>query len=153
SDGKVVFTAPDASPIHCLNVKDGLLIWKAAKEQGDLYLAGVLGDKVLIVGMESCRALRLRDGQQAWSLATGVLSAYGVAGDDHYSLPLASAAGTKQPEVCVIDVAKGRIAAHARSPKTPTGKPEVPGNLLFFEDRLLSQTATRMVAYPLLAGK
>src|SRR5262249_26476081 len=69
ADGKVVFTARDAPPIHCLDAKDGSLAWKADQKEGDQYLVGVYGDKVLIVGNEKCRALKLADGREAWSLA------------------------------------------------------------------------------------
>jgi outer membrane protein assembly factor BamB len=153
SDGKVVFAAPDALAVYCLNVKDGTLIWKAAKRAGELYLTGVFGEKVLIVGNEKCRALRLADGQEAWSVATGLPSGRGIASANVYYLPLKSAAGTRTPEVCAIDMAKGQITAHVPASKGADGKYDVPGNLLFFEDRLLSQTPTLMVAYPLLTAR
>src|SRR5262249_53948695 len=40
-DGKVVFTAPDASKIHCINLKDGSAVWSQQRKADDLYLAGV----------------------------------------------------------------------------------------------------------------
>jgi hypothetical protein len=150
---KVVLTAPDAPPIHCLNVKDGSLVWKTDKKSSDQYLAGAYGDKVLIVGKETCRALNLGNGQEAWSLTTGLPSGRGVADGKLYFLPLQSAAATGQPEVCVIDIGKGQVVAHARSDKVRDSKIEVPGNLLFFDDKLLSQSPARIVAYPLLAPK
>jgi hypothetical protein len=153
-DGKVVFAAPDAAEIHCLEAKQGTLSWKVDKKEGDLYLAGVFSGKVLIVGREKCRALNLADGKEVWSLVTGLPSGRGVAADNRYYLPLKSAAGSDAPEVVAIDIAKGRIFAHTRQPAI--GPPEskgIPGNLLFFEGRLLSQTATNVVAYPQLAVK
>ena len=48
-DGKVVFTAPDANSVHCINLRDGTPVWKKRQSENDLYLAGVFGGKVLIV--------------------------------------------------------------------------------------------------------
>jgi outer membrane protein assembly factor BamB/tetratricopeptide (TPR) repeat protein len=153
-NGKVVFTAPDSSYLHCLAVKDGSPLWKVDHKPGDLYLGGVYGDKALIVGQEKCRALNLADGQEAWSLVTGMPSGRGIAADGRYYLPLKSAADTRGPEVCVIDIAKGKIVAHARPSKMEPGKEDpAPGNLLFFEGKLLSQTPTRLVAYPELSAQ
>jgi tetratricopeptide (TPR) repeat protein len=151
--GKVVFTPPDAPTIHCLNLKDGSLVWKATKKSGDVYLAGVYDDNVLIVGKDSCRALGLADGKEVWSLATGLPSGRGIAGDTLYYLPLKSAATTREPEVCVIDITKGKVITHVQARKNIDGKTDVPGNLLFFEGRLLSLTPTRILAYPVVATK
>lgn len=145
ADGKVVFTAPDAKPIYCVNLKNGTPLWKAEQQPGDLYLAGVYGDNVLIVGNTSCRALKLADGTEAWSADTGLPSGRGIAADNRYYLPLKSASKSKEPEIAVLDIDSGKIVEHVKSPKK-----EVPGNLLFFEDKLLSQTATQIAAYPLL---
>jgi tetratricopeptide (TPR) repeat protein len=154
SSGKVIFTAPDSAALHCLNVKDGKLLWKVNHRQGDLYLGGVLEDKVLIVGKEKCRAHNLGDGLEAWSLVTGMPSGRGIAADGRYYLPLKSAADTRAPEVSVIDVAKGKLVARARPSKTEVGRSDVaPGNLLFFDGKLLSQTPTRVVAYPELSAQ
>src|SRR5262249_19639594 len=47
----------------------------------------------------------------------------------------------------------GQISAHVRARKGLDGKYDVPGNLLFFEDRLVSQSGTHVTAYPLLASR
>jgi outer membrane protein assembly factor BamB/tetratricopeptide (TPR) repeat protein len=148
ADGNVVFTAPDAAAIHCLGLRDGALRWKADPRDGDLYLAGVYGDKVVIVGKDRCRALGLKDGKQTWSVDSGLPSGRGIADGDLYYLPLKAAAKTKEPEVCVISIAKGEIVGHARS-RTK----EVPGNLLFADGMVISQTAQAIVAYPQLNAK
>jgi outer membrane protein assembly factor BamB len=151
-DGKVIFTAPDSTFLHCLVVKDGSLLWKADQKTGDLYLGGVYGGKVLVVGKERCRALNLTDGKEAWSLETGMPSGRGIVADNNYYLPLKSATESRKPEVCIIDVANGKIVGHTRQSKIEAEKDIVPGNLLFFADRLLSQSATHMIAYPELAA-
>jgi outer membrane protein assembly factor BamB/tetratricopeptide (TPR) repeat protein len=146
ADGKVVFTAPDASAIHCINLRDGSEVWSATQGDTDLFLAGVFGDKVVIVGKYSVRALRLADGAPLWSsLQTASLpSGQGVASNDLYYLPLSTG------EIVAIDLDKWVIKAHNRSsdPKSP-----VPGNLVFYEGVVLSQTPTAVIAYPQLAAK
>ena len=124
------------------------------KIESDQYFAGVYAGKVLLVGKERCRALDLKDGSQVWTLETGTPSGRGVASDNIYYLPVEKSAQLPhEPEVCAIDVAKGRIVAHTKSRKPLEGKQEVPGNLLFYEGRMLSQTPTRIVAYPQLEIK
>lgn len=153
-DGKVVFTAPDGTTIDCLNLKDSSRLWRHNRANGDLYLAGVYAGRVLIVGKDRCRALDLKDGSQVWSLETGQPAGRGVASDNVYYLPLkAAAAAPHGPEVCAIDVAKGEVVAHTKSRRGPDGKQEVPGNLLFYEGDVLSQSALEIVAYPQLTVK
>jgi outer membrane protein assembly factor BamB/tetratricopeptide (TPR) repeat protein len=149
-DGKVVFTAPDArSSLHCINLRDGTRAWAQKPNPDDLYFAGIYSGKVLIVGKKKCRALNLSTGETMWELDTGSPSGQGVASGKLYFLPLREAAGTnKDPEICAIDVDKGAIVAHTRSRKK-----EIPGNLLFYEGDVLSQSHTEVVAYPQLKVK
>lgn len=146
-DGKVVFTAPDGASVHCLNLRTGTRAWKAPRTD-DLYMAGVFSGKVLLVGKSSCRALNLPDGKQLWAKETGLPSGQGVASDNVYFLPLKSAYLSKEPEVCSIDINKGEVVAHTKSRKK-----EVPGNLLFYEGDVLSQTVSQVTAYPQLKVK
>jgi outer membrane protein assembly factor BamB len=144
-DGKVVFTAPDAHSVHCINLRDGKPVWKARQEDGDLYLGGVIAGKVLIVGKNGVRLRSLADGSQTHFIPTGdVPSGQGVASNDVYYLPL------RKGEVCAIDVKRGVVKAHNRA---SAANPASPGNLVFYEGAVLSQTATDVVAYPQLTAK
>jgi RNA polymerase sigma factor (sigma-70 family) len=140
-DGKVIVTAPDGEEVVCLRLGDGKLRWRA-KRAGDLYVAGVFGNDVLLVGEKSCRALSLVDGSVRWKIDTGRPTGLGVAGDGVYYLPLANFGKSREPEVCVLDVGKGAVKAHLK-----TGKKEALGNLLLHDGRLLSQTATDLSAF------
>ncbi|HEV3205231.1 MAG TPA: PQQ-binding-like beta-propeller repeat protein, partial [Gemmataceae bacterium] len=140
-EGKVVFTAPDSTSVQCLNLRNGDLLWKESRGD-DLYLAGVYNGKVLLVGRSTCRALNLADGRPLWKVETGMPSGQGVASGNIYFLPLKTGAQSKEPEVCSIDLDKGLILAHTKSRKK-----EVPGNLLFYEGDVISQTATNITAY------
>jgi len=143
-DGKVVFTAPDAQSLHCINLRDGKPIWKVPQQDHDLFLAGVFQGKVLVIGKHSCRALSLSDGTTLWSeLLDDLPSGQGVASQNVYYLPL------RRGEICAIDVARGRTA-HNRTGKS--GGP-APGNLVFYDGAVLSQTPREVVAYAQLSAK
>jgi outer membrane protein assembly factor BamB len=145
--GRVVFTAPDGPSVHCLSLRDGSLLWKAPRAEGDLYVAGVSHGKVLLVGRQTCRALDLADGKPLWQTAAGLPSGLGVLGDGVYYLPLKATAGDKQPALCTIDLKSGRVQTQGLPAK------ETPGNLLFYQDLVLSQTATALTAYPPRQGE
>jgi hypothetical protein len=151
-DDKLVFTPPDHPSLHCLSLRDGSPLWTHEKKDDDLYLAGVYGEKVLIVGKRTVRALNLATGASLWTLETGSPSGQGIASNNVYYLPLKTSMQAKQPEICAIDLTSGHIVSHIRSrPKgRDTSDLEVPGNLLFFEGDLISQTPWEVVAYPQL---
>jgi outer membrane protein assembly factor BamB len=138
SDGRLVFAAPEADAIDCVDLDTGTRVWEA-KRTDDLYLAGVYDGQVLMVGKTGCRALALKDGKQLWALEVGAPSGRGIATSDTYYLPL------QKGEICAIDLARGKVKAHIKS---PTG--EALGNLIFHDGHLLSQTATSIAAYPQL---
>jgi outer membrane protein assembly factor BamB len=149
-DGKVVFTAPDSPCLECLRLADGARVWTGSLQQGDLYFAGVYAGKALVVGTKKCRALNLNDGKVAWDLDTGVPSGQGVASGKVYYLPLREGFSSRGPEIAAIDVEKGTIVAHTQSRPNGRGDREVPGNLLFFEGDVVSQSAKEVAAYPQL---
>ncbi|HYV37682.1 MAG TPA: hypothetical protein VE988_18480, partial [Gemmataceae bacterium] len=145
-DGKVVFTAPDASAICCVNLRDGTELWAAPQHETDVYMAGVFLDKVIIVGKNSIRALKLSDGTPVgYPLQTGDMpSGQGVASNNVYYLPL------RKGEICAIDIERWMVKAHNRTNKAGA---QSPGNLVFYEGLVISQTPTHIVAYPQLAAK
>ena len=142
ADGKVVFTAPDALSVHCVNLRDGTPVWKRRQNDNDLYMAGVYAGKVLVVGKNAIRALSLEDGRQLWFLPTGDMpSGQGVAAKNIYYLPL------KKGEILAVDIEKGTVKAHNRAANQQATSP---GNLVFYDGAVLSQTPREVVAYPQL---
>jgi outer membrane protein assembly factor BamB/tetratricopeptide (TPR) repeat protein len=150
ASGRVVYTAPDASSVHCLNLRDGARVWKVPCSDNDLYLGGVFNGKVLIVGKGYVRAVALADGSDLFRLETGIPSGIGIASKDVYYLPLSESAKTREPEICLIDLDRGRILAHTRSRKKPGKEQEVPGSLLFYEGDVISQGLKEITVYPQL---
>lgn len=149
---KVVFASPDSPTIHCLNMRDGRQVWKQPRANDDLYFAGIFNNKVLIVGKNYVRALDLmNEGKEVWrQSASGVPAGQGVACDNVYYLPVRATADTKEPGVVALNLAKGlEIVATTKAVKKD-GRVETPGNLIFYEGHLLSQSLTAVTCYPLL---
>ena len=132
-DGHVLITPQDSNRLYCLNLIDGELQWKSQREN-DLYVACVDREKVVLVGRDAVRALRLDDGEPAWEGRTVSLpegstpSGRGFLSGDQYFLPLSSA------EVAAIDLAAGRIDNISKS-RDGT----VPGNLVCHKGIIVSQ--------------
>jgi outer membrane protein assembly factor BamB len=155
--GKVVFTAHDAGQLHCLNLRDGRLLWTVKREDDDLYLAGVYGSRVVIVGRNYIRAVNFDEGPRdtwgkaAWKLSTGGLpSGQGVASDDVYYLPLQKTGDGSQagPGILAVNLTTGKKISVAAKRNQ-----ELPGNLIFADGDIISQTATSIAAYPQLRVK
>lgn len=147
-NGKIVFTAPDNNSVQCLSLKDGEVLWSVNRGPKDLFMAGVFNGKVLIVGKESVRALDLNDnGKVLWEKQIGMPSGQGVASNDKYYLPLKQGANSAEPEIVAINLNNGDMHA------TKSRKKEVPGNLLFYEGDVFSQSIFQVSAYPQLQWK
>lgn len=161
SNGKVVFTAPDARSLHCINLRDGSPVWALPKRDDDLYLGNVYNGKVLIVGKKHVRALSLANGETLWTLETGMPSGQGIGSDNVYYLPLRESAQDKGPQIVGIDMDRGKIVSRSKSqPSAPDADDaDVPGNLLFAQGKVISVTAYggkeegEIIAYPQLRVK
>jgi hypothetical protein len=144
----VLFTAPDGVALECLELASGQPRWREPRRAGDLYFAGAFDGLALVVNRDHCRALKLADGSLAWKLdKTGVPSGQGVAAAGVYYLPLSAGAESKEPAVLAIDIAKGTVV---RRLTKKVGKADVPGNLIFANGQVISQTVDSVSSYPLL---
>ncbi len=135
ADGKVLLTPSDSEHLICLDLITGREAWKPLRRADALadmlYVATVQDGKIVLVGRNRITAINLADGRPAWNTAielnTGEMpSGRGFAGDGYYYLP------TTHAQLLKIDLAKGRIAQRATSPR-------VLGNLVAFKDQLVSQ--------------
>ncbi len=132
-DGRVLFTPQDSNWLYCLNLMDGALRWKSPRGN-NLYVACADGDKVVLVGINEVRALRLDDGRPAWdgravSLPKGSTpSGRGFLSGNRYFLPLSNA------EVAAVNLAKGEIDGVSKSHGGT-----VPGNLVCHKGIIVSQ--------------
>jgi outer membrane protein assembly factor BamB/tetratricopeptide (TPR) repeat protein len=139
ADGRVVFTSAEHDAIECVRLRDGVPLWKAGRGEGDIYVAGVLSGKVLVVGRSACRALDLSDGRTVWERPTPLPSGQGIASAGTYYLPL------QDGGVLAIDVAEPR---RSHKVERPAGSRGVQGNLVFHRGLLWVQGIDQLAAYP-----
>jgi outer membrane protein assembly factor BamB len=154
-DGKVIFTAADGDAIHCLDLFTGDSLWRADRQKtNDLYVGGLFGGKVVIVGKEKCRALSLADGtKQVWEVGIeGVPCGQGVicGPGPYYYLPVVSGGigQDKKGEVCKLNLDTGKIEG-----RSPAPGQERPGNLLFHDGNVISQNESAVTCYPQIDAK
>ena len=132
ADGCVILTPIESDQLFCLSLLDGKLLWKMDRGE-NVYVAGIQGGNVLLVGRKQVQAFKLADGKPAWSgpvlLPQGSMpSGRGFLSGDRLYLPLSSA------EVASIDVGAGTIVARAKSRKGI-----IPGNLICYKGSVISQ--------------
>lgn len=145
--GRVLLTPPDADELHCLDLRDGRLLWSAPRRDG-LYVGGVAEGRVLLVGRGGLWALNLDDGTPAWTpqrlvLPAGALpSGRGLLSQGRYLLPLSTG------EVAAVDLKKGRLMSRSRSPEHI-----VPGNLIAYRDAVLAQGVDGLWRFDSLATR
>lgn len=163
---RVIVTAHDSETIQCVDLRTGDVQWSDARQKDDLYVGGVMNDKVIVVGKESVRAYTLAAGPDkqpvlAWSnLRIGTPTGHGVASKEGlYYVPVVGNPDKKnstQPAIWVIDVASGLVKSKTelRRKGAVGDDPRMAlGNLMFHEGQLFSQTATEIVAFPLIELK
>lgn len=129
--GHVVYTPSEESTICCLKLLDGKQAWKIPKSDY-LYLAGVFGERVVLVGRKAVTAVSLTKGTTLWTLelqpADGRPSGMGVAVDGTYHLPLSTG------QLWSIDLKNGKPQKklYLSDPSRPLG------NLSMYRGMLLS---------------
>lgn len=172
--GRVFVTAYDGDKLQCLDLRTGKVQWEEKKRADDQYIGGVVGDKVLIVGRVSVRALKAvgdkkEEGRAgtpekptaAWEndlkIATPV--GHGVAGKDGlFYVPVLGdpdKADDKIPRVATIDVATGKMTGDPAYRRQDAGGPNPAdprlalGNLVFHDGMMFSQSATDVAWFQL----
>lgn len=147
ADGRVLLTPVQLDELICLDLSDGRFLWSAPRRDG-LYVGGVDGGRVLVVGRTAVWAIDLDSGRPAWPHerlplpASAMPSGLGLSAEGKYHLPLSSG------EVLTIDIAQGKVVARARgSADAP------PGNLVAAHDAVIAQTPEGLWRFETLAGR
>ena len=138
---RVFHTPPEASLVECLDLMDGRRIWHRPKGRL-LYLGGVCGNRVLMVGRGTLDAHSTRDGRLLWSCRypenSGLPCGRGIATSTQYILPLDSG------RLLSVELESGNAElSHSTAPAGSLG------NLTFCHNQLLSLSARGLTAFAL----
>ena len=129
--GRVIVTPVESDDMHCIDLRSGGSNWVRSRGDG-LYVAGVVGDRLFIVGRRGIEAIDIKTAERLWSTPLdgdgAAISGRAVLVADRLFVPLDT------PEVVEIELATGRIVG--RSPGRGGG---VPGNLVAYRGEILSQ--------------
>ena len=135
--GRVIFTPRDSESLLCLDLNTGKPLWSRSRGDGK-YVAGVIRDKVVIVGERTLRALNLADGETGWgvpSINIGPQTGTGVLSGSRLILPLVNPRA-----VVVYDAETGRMVG-----MSPVRTAQDLGNLVATSQGIFSQSPTTLV--------
>lgn len=131
---RVYFVSPESDSILALNAQTGQLVWEEPRGDG-LYLGGLVGDRILIVGERSLKGLDPETGQVVWQREIDRPSGVGLVQGNEYLLPLGTGA------VILVDAATGKTVRGAQGNQSPLG------NLVQHSGMLVSLTPQRLEVY------
>jgi outer membrane protein assembly factor BamB len=168
SGGRVLITAYDSDKLECLDLRTGKVLWWVPRDSGDLYVGGVVGDRVIVVGKSSVKAYHLtgedaaaQKPKLAWE--TGGIptpTGHGAVGRSAYYLPvrqeLAGVNTVPAGEIWAINVETGqpvsKTAARKRNDTAELAKYGI-GNLVFQDGMVFAQSPWEVACYPQLELK
>ena len=138
SGSVVVYTPPEEPIVVALSLLDGRRLWEKNKESW-LYLAGVFGERVVLVGRNEVGAFNMSTGKTIWTSPLGDArpTGRGQAVDDQYYLPLSNG------ELRVLDLKTGKKVSRGYVPPTHAAL----GNLAMHRGKLVSLSPHGMVGF------
>lgn len=144
AEGCVILTPCESQQLHCLDLLTGKARWAPIPRDEMLFVACVHEGKIILVGKNRVRAVRLADGEPAWaadvSLEGEVTAGRGYYDGRYYYLPLTGR------QLCLIDLDQGKIAGRA-----PT---EIElGNLVCYQNELISLSPQAVASFVLLSDQ
>jgi outer membrane protein assembly factor BamB len=168
--GRAILAAYDSPTLDCIDVRTGKLYWRIPRQAEDLYVGGVVNDKVIIVSRSSVRAYHLTGEKDltpkvAWEksavLAGAMPTGHGIASKNSYYLPVRpdNAAKDNVPaaEIWAINVDTGAITSKTGARVRKDGGTELAryglGNLVFQDGMVIAQSAHEIAVYPQLELK
>ena len=138
ADGSVVLTPLESQELHCLDLLTGKARWPAQPRDDMLFVACVHDGKIILVGKNKLKAVKLADGAAGWAanvdLASELPTGRGYYTGNHYFLPVTG------QQLLKIDLAEGKIVGRAKT--------EVDlGNVVCYQDQLISQGPQTVAAF------
>ena len=170
ANGRVVTTAYDSNRLECLDLRTGKILWWVPRDGNDLYVGGVVNDKVVVVGRNQIRAYNLT-GEDAETqkpkvafepvtLPNATPTGHGVGGRGVFFVPVRQDNAGKDSipaaEIWAVNVENGQIVsktgARKRNDTAELSKYGL-GNLVFQDGLVFAQSAWELACYPQLEQK
>ncbi len=168
SGGRVILTAYDSRKLECLDMRTGKILWWVPQDPNDLYVGGVVNDRVVVVGKNQVRAYHLtgedKETQKpklAWqSDNIPTPTGHGAIGRNSFYVPVrqdtAGKDTTPAGEIWAINLDDGKIisktGARKRNDTAELAKYGI-GNLVFQDGMVFTQSPWEIAAYPQLELK
>ncbi|QDT98931.1 outer membrane protein assembly factor BamB family protein [Gimesia aquarii] len=141
SKNKVIYTPPDEKALICLDLITGVPSWTKRAKETSQYLAGVVDDQILLVGLNGVTSISLTNGKKIWNTtfqgSAGPPSGQSVIADKRLHVPLQSG------QVWTFDVNSGKVIDKIYNAKDAQRL----GNLIIYEGQFLSLSASGLVSY------
>lgn len=168
SGGRVLITAYDSRTLDCLDIRTGKVLWSVGRKAGDLYVGGIIDDKVIVVGKSEVTAYRLTGEdpstsapKKLWnvSLPSATPTGHGAASKTAYYLPVRQANAGKDSvpaaQVWAINLESGEITSRTSARKRADGggadlAEYGLGNLVFQNGLVVAQSPWEVAVYPQL---
>jgi len=142
---RVLLRAYGSEELHCVELQTGNRVWKSWRRDG-LYIGGLDGDTVVVVGRSGLHGIRLTDGEAAWSKEAAPFPAgtvpvgRGYLSEGQYHVPLTSG------DVASFDAQSGQLVGRIR-PLEPIRL----GNLIPTGEAVVSVGLHGTARFPLLS--
>lgn len=145
----IVWAAPGADWVHCVNAESGQIAWKvprliisggSVEGSRDLYAAGVFHDHVIMIGGRHVRSLRLEDGKQQWIVPVQPQSGRAVCTEGACLVP------QKDGTLAAVDLSSGVIKC--TSEDAFSSQEQVIGALSADENVLCAATPISLTVFP-----
>ena len=142
----VVYTPIDKQAVVCVDLFTGTPLWQDVVGQAipgaredSLYVAAVTGKQIVLVGLDSVRALNRQSAETVWKTSIekfGAPSGRGYTDGQSYFLP------TTGQRLVRIDMEDGRITGDAETSR-------VLGNLICFRGEVISHGVDQLATFPM----
>ncbi len=170
ANGRIILSAYDSSKLECLDLRSGRVLWSTPREPSDLYVGGIVNDKVIVVGKNYVKAYNLtgedpdsqrpKEPYDRVKLENSVPTGHGIGGKGVFYVPIRQETvgndSTPPAEIWAINVESGTIvsktAARKRNDNAELGKYGL-GNLVFQDGLVFAQSAFELACFPQLEQK
>ncbi len=169
ANGRIILTAYDSDLLQCLELRSGRVLWSVPRESSDLYVGGVVNDRVIVVGRNQIKAYHLMgEGEdqkpkvafETIGLESHTPTGHGVGGRGVYYVPVrqdnAGREGVPAAEIWAINVETGKVVsktgARKRGDNTELARYGL-GNLVFQDGMVFAQSAWELACFPQLEQK